>query len=121
MKMFFGRARRAGGPAPQSCAEPLALPYQMSEAPRLLLHLLKKSSKLDEDMRHFIANWVIGYDQCVLEFIVETYGPRALFVADAITTAVHGNMVEAFAEACTRSAAESFAKWTEQLAAEDPA
>jgi hypothetical protein len=121
MKKFPGRARRAGRPAAQSPAEPLALPYQISEAPRLLLHLLKNSSKLDDAMRHFIANWLIGYDQCVLEFMVDTYGPRAVFIADAITTAVHTNMAEAFAEACSRSAAQSFAKWTEELAAEDPA
>jgi hypothetical protein len=120
MKMFPARARRAR-PAARSHAEPLALPYQISEAPRLLLHLLKNSSKLDEDMKHFIANWLIGYDECVLEFLLDTYGPRAVFIADAITTAVQANMVEAFAEACTQSAAESFAKWTEQLAAEDPA
>ena len=50
-------ARREKRPPPKrtmtiqqdrSHVEPLALPYQMSEAPRLPLHVLKKSSKLDE-------------------------------------------------------------------------
>jgi hypothetical protein len=93
----------------------LELPYRLSEAPRLLLHLLARSSNLDPNIRHFITNWLAGYDLCEHAHIARQYGFEGLLMADAITAEISANMATAFAEATERSTAESFAQWSEEL------
>jgi hypothetical protein len=97
------------------------LPYQVSEAPRLLLHVLTKSSALDDAIKSFIANWLIGYDHYLHSFLANSYGPDAVLVADAITSQVYANMIDAFAEQYDLSTATSFATWDQELAAEGDA
>jgi hypothetical protein len=93
----------------------LELPYRISEAPRLLLHLLARSSSVDPNIRHFIANWLVGYELCEHAHIACNYGFEGLLMADAITAEISANMATAFAEATERSTAESFAQWSEEL------
>jgi hypothetical protein len=100
---------------------PLMLPYQVGEAPRLLLHVLAKSSMLDDNIKTFIANWLIGYDDYLRDFLVNSYGAHAVSAADAITSQVYSNMIDAFTEQYELSMAQSFAKWDQELAAEDDA
>ena len=107
--------------SPQIDGASLLLPYQVGEAPRLLLHVLTKSSMLDDSMKTFIANWLMGYDDCLRGFLASSYGPHAVSAADAITSQVYSNMIEAFNEQYELSTARSFAKWDQELAAEDDA
>ena len=97
------------------------LPYQVGEAPRLLLHVLTKSSMLDDNIKTFIANWLMGYDDYLRSYLASNYGPHAASAADAITSQVWSNMIDAFNEQYELSMAESFAKWDQELAAEDDA
>jgi len=112
----FGEWRPTARPVvePRERAE-LELPYRISEAPRLLLHLLARSSNLDPKIRHFIANWLVGYELCEQAHIARKYGFEGLLMADAITAEISANMATAFAEATERSTAESFVQWSEEL------
>jgi hypothetical protein len=97
------------------------LPYQVGEAPLLLLHVLSRSSALDDAIKSFIADWLIGYDHYLRSFVVNNYGPHAVSVADAITSRVYANMIDAFAEQYELSTAASFAMWDQEMAAEGDA
>ena len=105
----------------QTGGTPLVLPYQVGEAPRLLLHVLSRSSALDDAIKTFIADWLIGYDHYLHSFLANSYGPDAVLVADAITSQVYANMIDAFAEQYDLSTATSFATWDQELAAEGDA
>jgi hypothetical protein len=119
---IFGNIASARRSEPlQTGGTPLVLPYQVGEAPRLLLHVLSRSSALDDAIKTFIADWLIGYDHYLRSFVVNNYGPHAVSVADAITSRVYANMIDAFAEQYERSTAASFAMWDQELAAEGDA
>jgi len=118
----FGKiASVARTESPQIDGAELLLPYQVGEAPRLLLHVLTKSSMLDDNIKTFIANWLMGYDDYLRSFLASSYGPQGVSAADAITSQVYSNMIDAFAEQYELSMAQSFAKWDQELAAEDDA
>jgi hypothetical protein len=105
-------------PGPKSQASPpLLVAYQVEEAPRLLLHTLTRCSALDDRVKRFITNWLIGYDEYLLRFLVDNYGPSVLAAADATTAEVYENMVDAFAAECDISESESFGRWTDRFGA----
>ena len=120
-KIFGNIASARRSESLQTGGTPLVLPYQVGEAPRLLLHVLSRSSALDDAIKTFIADWLIGYDHYLRSFVVNNYGPHAVSVADAITSRVYANMIDAFAEQYELSTAASFAMWNQELAAEGDA
>ena len=82
---------------------------------RSVLRLLARSATLDANIRHFIADWLVGFEQCEQAYVGGEYGLAGLLVVDAITEEIAANMAVAFAEATERSTLKSFALWSEQF------
>lgn len=77
-------------PKAQETADPynIQLPYALADQPRVFLYFLAKNTRIDDDAKALISEWLDKYDVALSEHLLGNYGFPGWFQANEISAHV---------------------------------
>lgn len=97
----------------------LLIPFLLAEAPRLQLELLSRHKSLPQAHRDAIKEWLRGYNERVVKWLHDNYGPEAVKAADALSRASARHMNEKQREAQAQAEKELFNHLAKEMEDDD--
>lgn len=93
----------------------IELPYGVADQPRVFLHFLANNTKIDEDGKQLIREWLEKYDAFLTEYIYDTYGFWGYITANQISAEVHRQFYQAAHSAVEGAEKEFFDRLEEEM------
>ena len=95
------------------------LPFALADAARLQLDFLSHNKALPAVHRDSIAKWLRGYNNRLVKWLHENYGPEGVKAADAMSRSVGRAMFQLQSEAQAQTEREIFGRLEEEMNGED--
>jgi hypothetical protein len=93
----------------------IQLPYALADQARIFLHFLAKNTKIGEDAKALIIEWLEKYDTYLTEWLLEAYGFWGWMAANEITVHVSEQFYAAARGAVDGAEAELFQRLEEEM------
>lgn len=78
-------------------------PYRITEAPRVMLHILAQHPATPPDTAWFIRRWLDGYNDVLSQWMTDRYGENVFPYTTCITQAIMASTQKAIRDAATES------------------
>lgn len=92
------------------------LPFVIAEGPRMMLNFLAMSSNLPQAYRNMISQWLLGYNEVLVEYIGTNYGgDEAIKHADLVAKAMFTGFIEAIREERESADSEMFSNLDREI------
>ncbi|SHT12634.1 Uncharacterised protein [Mycobacteroides abscessus subsp. abscessus] len=93
----------------------LSLPFTIAEAPRTFINFLALHTNIPKAYRDKIADWLLGYNELVAEYLHANYGPAGLVAGDAIAREVGEHFLAAITEQYKEAEGEFFNRLEDEM------
>lgn len=123
---MFDRIRKwfNAAPPPDPPQGPLAqlqendwvvVPYRVAEACRMSIYTIGAHPDLPDELRLWIAQWLVSYNGALALWFQENYGPDIFKTLEQITDTVRDVSEHVYAEDYHEAVAADFDRWQEEL------
>ena len=81
-------------PEPVPAEANILVPFRFAEAARISIYTIGARPELPDAIRWWIAQWLVSYNQYLVNYMQETYGPDIFPALDEITRDVMPDLEE---------------------------
>lgn len=93
----------------------IALPFAIAEAPRTFINFLALHTNIPKSYREKIADWLLGYNQLLAEYLHAAYGPMGVAAAEAIAQEVGKSFLETVTEQYNEAEGDFFTRLEDEM------
>ncbi|SHX06370.1 Uncharacterised protein [Mycobacteroides abscessus subsp. abscessus] len=101
--------------APQFDPFAISLPFAIAEAPRTFINFLALHTNIPKSYRDKIADWLLGYNEMLAEYLHAAYGPMGVAAGEAIAQQVGKNFLETVTELYNEAEGDFFNRLEDEM------
>ncbi|WP_078354148.1 hypothetical protein [Mycobacteroides chelonae] len=93
----------------------ITLPFAIAEAPRTFINFLALHTNIPKNYREKIADWLLGYNQLLAEYLHAAYGPMGVAAGEAIAQEVGKSFLETVTELYNEAEGDFFNRLEDEM------